>query len=553
MSSLVKKTIKGKQYYYIVDSKRIDGKPKIVNQIYIGSVESVIDSLKESKAAVASTYSTVLDFGAIAPKRNQGLSVGTYLLIAAINRAVNPLSKAGIEKWYTGTILSKLIPASKSQLDSRRFWDSMERWTEADMETFEDSFVPFLIKEYQLDAKCLVYDATNFFTYIDTANERSELATRGHNKEKRNDLRIIGLSLMLSGEDEIPLFYETYEGNRPDSKQFAVAVTNRKKRYQDMFGSDPDITLVFDRGNNLQDNINLLYNEEGAALFHYVGGLKMNQCNELYSIPKQEYGALAGEEFGQTKAYQKRICAFGHEVTAVITDNPELTRGQLQGVLSNVEKCRIKLEEYQEKLKKWESGEIKRGKKPTKEAAEKKVEDILTPEYRKRLFSIEWAEEKDRTYPYFYFSVPEDKFAELEEHDLGKSVLFTDHDNWSNEKIVHTYRSAWRIEAVFRQMKNTDHLMVRPLWHWTDQKIKVHIFCCILAYRLCCILKRELRCKGIDIGMNRLLESLSEKKQVISYYQKKRGLRESYSTTLGDTVTEKIIELQGLEQYLLKS
>lgn len=572
VSSLVKKTIKGKQYYYIVDSKRIDGKPKIVNQVYIGSVEAVIESLKESKAAVTPVYSEVLDFGAIAalydvaqrldvvgridaiaPKRNQGLSVGTYLLIAAINRAVNPLAKAGIEKWYAGTILSKLIPVSKNQLDSRRFWDNMDRLSEDDMAAFEAGFVPFLIKEYQLDTKCLVYDATNFFTYINTSNEKSELAKRGHCKAKRNDLRIIGLSLMLSGEDEIPLFYETYEGNRPDSKQFAVAVTNLKRRYKDMFGTDPDITLVFDRGNNSADNVSLLYNEKGEAFFHYVGGLKANQCKELYDIRKQDYKELVGEEFGQTKACRKRIEAFGREITAVITDNPELTRGQLQGVLENCRKCCIKLEEYQEKLQKWESGDIKKGKKPTRVSAEKKVADILSGEYMKRLFSIEWFEEEKRTYPYFSYCVSEEKLAELEEHDLGKSVLFTDHDEWSNEQIVHAYRSAWRIEAAFRQMKNPEHLTVRPLWHWTDQKIKVHIFCCILAYRLCCILKRELRNKGIAMGINELLERLSDKKQVISYYQKKRGLRESHSTTLGDPVTEEIVKLQGLEQYILKS
>jgi len=572
MSSLVKKTIKGKQYYYIVDSKRVDGKPKIVNQIYIGPVESVISSLKESKVAVAPAYSTVLEFGAvsalydvaqrldvvgridaIAPKRKQGLSVGTYLLIAAINRAVSPASKSGLEAWYSKTILSKLIPASKSQLDSRRFWDSMDRWSDHDMETFEASFVPFLVKEYQLDTKCLVYDATNFFTYIDTANKKSDLAKRGHSKEKRNDLRIIGLSLMLSGEDEIPLFYETYEGNRPDSKQFAAAVKKLKERYKNMFGNDPDITLVFDRGNNSEDNIDLLYDEDETAFFHYVGGLKASQCKELYDIPKMDYKDLDGKEFGQTKAYRKQVHAFGREVTAVITENPELARGQMQGVLINREKCRQKLEEYQEKLRKWENGEIKRGKKPTKDSALKQVKNILSIEYMERLFLIEWSEGEERHYPYFHFSLPDEKLAELEEHDLGKSVLFTDHDDWSDERIVHAYRSAWRIEAAFRQMKDTDHLSVRPLWHWTDQKIKVHIFCCILAYRLCCILKRELRCKGIDIGMNQLLEKLSDKKQVISYYQKKRGLRESYSATIGDDITEEIIKLQGLETYLLKS
>jgi transposase len=34
--------------------------------------------------------------------------------------------------------------------------------------------------------------------------------------------------------------------------------------------------------------------------------------------------------------------------------------------------------------------------------------------------------------------------------------------------IANAYRSAWHIEQVFRQMKNPDHLSVRPMWHWTD-------------------------------------------------------------------------------------
>ncbi len=198
-------------------------------------------------------------------------------MLAAINRAVEPLPKSGIGHWFETTILSRLIPATKNQLDSRRFWDNMEQWTKEDMEKFEAEFVPFLIEKYRLEAKCLVYDATNFFTYIDTANKKSQLVKRGHSKEKRNNLRIIGLSLLISGKDEIPLFYETYEGNRPDTKQFAEVVQKLKSRYQSLFGKEPDITLVFDRGNNFKTNISSLYDDVGVIGFHYVGGLKASQ------------------------------------------------------------------------------------------------------------------------------------------------------------------------------------------------------------------------------------------------------------------------------------
>jgi transposase len=67
--------------------------------------------------------------------------------------------------------------------------------------------------------------ATNFFTYIDTDNTKASLAQRGHSKEKRTDLKIVGLSVMLSDEDEIPLFYNVYSGNKNDAEQFTESVS----------------------------------------------------------------------------------------------------------------------------------------------------------------------------------------------------------------------------------------------------------------------------------------------------------------------------------------
>ena len=101
-----------------MDSKRINGKPRHVNQIYLGPVQDVIQQLKENKGAVSPLYSQSLDFGAavalydlaerlnlvalinrLAGKRQQGVSVGHYLLLAALNRALAPTSKSKLADW----------------------------------------------------------------------------------------------------------------------------------------------------------------------------------------------------------------------------------------------------------------------------------------------------------------------------------------------------------------------------------------------------------------------------------------------------------------------
>jgi transposase len=101
-------------------------------------------------------------------------------------------------------------------------------------------------------------------------------------------------------------------------------------------------------------------------------------------------------------------------------------------------------------------------------------------------------------------------------------------------------------------MKSTEHLSVRPIWHWQDHKVKVHIFFCVLAYRLCCILKRELEEKGINISINEMLSKLSELKQVINFYEKKKGKeRTIYSMTQVSDLTQKIIRCLNLDLNML--
>ncbi len=117
--------------------------------------------------------------------------------------------------------------------------------------------------------------------------------------------------------------------------------------------------------------------------------------------------------------------------------------------------------------------------------------------------------------------------------------------------MFHPHQIVWHVEAAFKQMKNTKHLSVRPMWHWTNQKIEVHIFICVLAYGLCGLLQKELKTKGVKISINEMLNELSKKKQVMNVYMKSRGTTESYSLTLEEDNVEIIVESLNLSSYKL--
>ena len=155
------------------------------------------------------------------PKRgSQGPSVGQYILIAALNRCIAPCSKAHIADWYQKTALHRLLPLSSGQLTSQRFWDNMQRLGEKQIAAIEGDLARATVSRFGLDLQCLLFDATNFFTFLDTFNARAKLPQRGHSKEGRDNLRILGLALLVTSDGEVPLFHHTYAGNQHDSVTF---------------------------------------------------------------------------------------------------------------------------------------------------------------------------------------------------------------------------------------------------------------------------------------------------------------------------------------------
>ena len=563
MGSIIKKKIKGIIYYYYVESKRIDGKPKLVNQKYLGTANKLLEkvTLADTPLQKRVLYSNEIEFGAVAllysiaskldiagiideqlPKRKQGASVGAYILTEAINRAVAPSSTVKLEEWHAGTCLPGLTGVRSKAFTAQNFWNNTDI-QEDTIQDIEDAVLKSILKNYDIDTSRIIYDATNFFTYIDTMQD-CDSAMRGHSKEKRNDLRVVGLSLMVSPDFSIPLLHGTYPGNRPDAREFAVMMQALKQRYEYITGKRTDITVVFDRGNNSSANIDLL--ETGDLPFHYVGGLRRNQANELFLIPKAEFQPLDQKAFPGQSSYRKTINVFDREVTAVIVYNPALETGQLQGITRNKDKTSAKLLELQRKLLLRSHGEITKGRKPTPESVKNSVEVILKIEYMKEIFTYEILEKDGHIY--LTYAESHDALGRLCERELGKTVLFTDRKDFTDEEIVSAYRSAWHVESSFKQMKDTDHLSVRPIFHWTDSRIKVHIFTCVLAYRLCCLLRKELAEQGIDISINKMLDELAGIRKVTTFFGEPDKPEKVESFTTGSELAQQIESIYQLKK-----
>lgn len=93
-----------------------------------------------------------------------------------------------------------------------------------------------MIEVFGLDTHALILDMTNFATFIDSGNDRAPIAQRGKAKQKRYDLRIVGLGLVATRDGGIPLLSRAYPGNKVDVTQFTAMIEETGPRLHDGAG-----------------------------------------------------------------------------------------------------------------------------------------------------------------------------------------------------------------------------------------------------------------------------------------------------------------------------
>jgi transposase len=558
MPSIVGKRQGGRTYYYLVESARVQGKPRIVSQQYLGSAEEVVAKLTgaETGQPVRSQHKRFGDLAAVwgmledldvigliddvAPRyANAAASVGTYVALACVNRIVDPCSKRAFADWWATTAGGRFVKVSAQALDHRRFWDAMDRLDEDTLRTIETQIYGHMIERFGLDLAGLALDMTNFATFIDTSNEKASLAQRGKAKQKRVDLRLVGLALVVTREGGIPIVSHTYPGDRPDVTQFSVVLDELVARYRLLVDSVESLTVVYDAGQNSHDN----HAEVEASQIGFVGSLPPSDHPDLLAIPMSRYRVVDADRFGDLTALETTVAALGVKRRAVLTHSPTLHAKQSRGLDQTLGKARTRLAALQAKLAR---GNTRR----TREKVEAEIAAILKPRWVNQIITVALAGDAPAEFRLSWRTDTRAR-ARLQRRLFGKRILFTNREAWPVGDVVAAYRSQSEAEAGFRQLKDPHIVSFSPMHHWTDSKIRVHVFYCVLALAVAHLMRHLARRAGLPISVRELLEQLAGIGETVLLYHdggKGRPRAQRILTDMTDT-QQRLADLFHIGRY----
>ena len=103
----------------------------------------------------------------------------------------------------------------------------------------------------------------------------------------------------------------------------------------------------------------------------------------------------------------------------------------------------------------------------------------------------------------------EEKKTEYARKYFGKKLICTDRTELSAGDILSTYTEQECIENLFKVSKNPDHFSVRPQYHWTNQKIQVHVMLCMAALTIAEVLRKKVEDQGMVYTRESLIEKLT--------------------------------------------
>lgn len=535
MAHLHKKIKKGRPYYYVREMARVGGKLKVVEQIYLGSPERIKELATADKGAC--TKISVQEFGAlwlagllaseidlpgiidsvVPPIRNEkGPSVGEYFLYAVLNRMVAPRSKRALPEWFKTGAIQHIRPVDVDELNSQRYWEKWERVTAEQIEKISNLFFSKVRAMPESRSDCFLFDTTNYYCYMASQTE-SELARRGKNKDGKNWLRQVGVALLVSRAGRLPLFYREYEGNRHDSKVLWRMMDEVFSAMQTFIDPGAQLTIVFDKGMNAPENIERIDTRDG---FHFITtyssyfareflGIKLSAFTPVDSTGNRELEKL-GREDDRTLAWRGVGEFWGRDRTVVVTYNPRTAAKQRYSFDQKLLELQDVLYELRSRARSGKApwNRLKHLEKHYLQACEKLYlpNDLYQFDLEKEDGKPKFVFRKD----YYRISRHIDRF--------GKNIIVTDHTDWSTDEIVRASLDRYLAEEAFRQSKDDELVRVVPMHHWTDGKIRCHIFTCMAALTYLRILENRLAQAGIPQTASAAMESMRNLHSCLCWY-----------------------------------
>lgn len=525
---LVAKTIKGQKYWYLVEKGRKNGVVTNVRTIYVGKADRLAQMLAspgETEAAFPTAFQSremgasaalwaevraiglveIIDRVCGARRSDAAVSFGSLFVAAAIQRAIAPRalkSSDQLRTWYEGCGLAQLLPLEASGLDARRVHEALSQLGAPDIDGLEQEIMAAVVRVHSLSLETLAFDTTNFDSYAGAKNG-SRLLKRGHAKSKRVDLRVMGLGILATADDGVPLLSFVYPGNRADVRSFRSFLRRLKQR-QRKLGVGKGTTVVCDGGNLSKQVVEQLTRDQ----VHFVSRLPTGHAPEADALSTADLPALSGPLASEGRALKLQASLYGKKRTVVAVYSEPMYQSQLPGLHRDRKKAIESLDALQARLERQRAGKGNQKHWLTRDGLRKRVTDALSRQYMSDLFPVEIA--GTDAAPTLQSQFDEKAWQHLETHRLGRTAIVTDRADWSCERLVQGLREQSHVEDAFRQLKDPEWASAVPLRHRTDATLRVHAFIAVLSLLLSRLLVRRLRLAGVEATASEALWQLSE-------------------------------------------
>jgi len=367
------------------------------------------------------------------------------LVVAMVaERLIHPCSKLATTRLWHSTTLAEELGVSDADEDD--LYEAMD-WLLGRQDGIEKKLAARHLSEEWL----VLYDMTS--SYYE--GRSCPLAQFGHDRDGQKGRPIIVYGLLTDGAGR-PVAVEVYSGNTGDPS----TVSDQAEKLRHRFGLS-HLVLVGDRGMLTRTQIEKLRAYPGLG---WISALRSAGIRDLV-----ESGSLQMSLFDQTDLAEIRSPEFPSE-RLVACFNPLLAEERKR-------KRQALLEATEKELERISKEVARRTQKPLgKDEIGKKVGKVIDRFKVGKHFTVTIGENR------FSFVRNEDKIGREEALD-GIYVIRTSEpaERLSAEDVVRSYKNLTQVERAFRSLKGID-LLVRPIWHHTEEHVRAHIFLCMLAY-----------------------------------------------------------------------
>jgi transposase len=568
MSYLNKSTKDGRTYYSLHESFRDEtGKVRTRHLKYLGRAKD-LECRRSGEVVDFRTYGDVraaLDIvegiglrkivNAAVPKGG-GVRPGDQMAVLVINRLLEPCSKRAMEDWYRGTALSEMMGVPSEKICAENLCAFLDYLTDERIQRIETALVEGMLAKHQLQTDSIIFDITSTYTY----GSIEGLSGHGHSRDHRPDLEQVNIGLAVTKPHFIPIMHRVFPGNVPDV--VTLPATARALRSQ----AQGRITLIHDRGFLSEDNVRVL---DALPELDFICGAKWT--NDITDIvdevvaekllaplkerskgDKLESCALVRSIYGR----ERKVLVY-HSSALAESDSASRNRKMAEAVQELEALCAsctarnkehdalvVALHKITEGMKCFfetvieDHGPVNDIAVTRKEGAEldgrklRYVEErlaILIAELRakplanrevrrliretlgdlRKFYDVQIEQYKERST--FTFKVDEEAVQAAEKYD-GYFVLLSTDLGHDAAEVLDIYSEKDGVEKAFRTIKNP--IAIAPLRHWEPQRVKAHIFICVVAYMLHALARLALRQAGSAESVEDALAKLAK---VIEY------------------------------------